>query len=106
MAEKLVREGVFKGTGFETIDQWATYWSQDHNSNNDRTDDWVELGEHVDFDSIMLYESAPNHLKADVSVAPVMRKKGSKGKEGMWGINLHPSVGDVAAVKSLYPDLV
>lgn len=106
LAKKLVREGVGKGTGFETIDQWVTYWSQDHNSYNDRTDDWVELGDHVDLDSIMLCESAPNYLKVDVGVAPVMRKKGSKRKEGMWGINLHPSLGDAAPVKSLYPDLV
>lgn len=106
LAEKLVREGVFKGTRFEVIDQYATYYSQEHSYDNDRTDDWVELAAHIDFDSVMMYESAPEQLRVDIGVKPVMRRKGSKGGEGMWGINLHPSVGDVAAVKSLYPDLV
>lgn len=106
LAEKLVKEGVFRGTAFTLIDQYSTYHSQDHNSDNDRTDDWTELGAHIDFDSVMMYESTPERLKVDFGVGPVMRKKGSTGKEGVWGINLHPSVGDVAAVKSLYPDLV
>ncbi|KAE9965193.1 hypothetical protein EG328_009902 [Venturia inaequalis] len=105
LAEKLVGAGIFKGTKFDMVDQYATYYSEAHNADNERTDDWVELGAHIDFDSVMMYESIPEVLKVDGSLEPLMRKKGSTGTEGMWGINLHPSVGDVAAVKSLYPDL-
>lgn len=105
LAEKLVGAGIFKGTKFDMVDQYATYYSEAHNADNERTDDWVELGAHIDFDSVMMYESIPEVLKVDDSLEPLMRRKGSTGREGMWGINLHPSVGDVAAVKSLYPDL-
>lgn len=57
--------------------------------------DYVELGDHIDFESIMIYGS-------DLGGVNVMTKRGT---EETWEPGQKPSKGDVEAVKLLYPDI-